>query len=43
MVKMPLLGGEIRGIENLTELSKYMLTPYESSKGGHLVFDLEEK
>lgn len=43
LVKMPLLGSEIRGIENLKKFSKFLLTPYDPKRDGGLVFDLEEK
>lgn len=43
LVKMPLLGCEIRGIENLKKFSKFLLTPYDPKENGSLVFDLEEK
>ncbi|KAG7192225.1 Golgi to ER traffic- protein [Scheffersomyces spartinae] len=43
LVKMPLLGCEIRGVDNLKKFSKFLLTPYDPKSDGHLVFDLEEK
>lgn len=43
LVKMPLLGCEIRGIENLKKFSKYLLKPYDPKFDGGLVFDLEQK
>lgn len=43
LVKMPLLGTEIRGVENLKKFSKFLLKPYNPEVDGSLVFDLEEK
>lgn len=43
LVKMPLLGTEIRGVDNLKKFSKFLLTPYNPKTDGALVFDLEEK
>ncbi|CAN3365714.1 ATPase Get3p [Diutina catenulata] len=43
LVKMPLLGCEIRGIDNLKRFSKFLLTPYDPKKDGSIVTSLEEK
>lgn len=43
LVKMPLLGCEIRGINNLKKFSKFLLTPYDPKVDGDLVTELEEK
>lgn len=43
LVKMPLLGSEIRGINNLTKFSKFLLKPYDPKVDGGLVTELEEK
>ncbi|CDK27789.1 unnamed protein product [Kuraishia capsulata CBS 1993] len=43
VVKMPLLGMEIRGVDNLKKFSKFLIEPYDPKKDGALVFDLEEK
>lgn len=43
LVKMPLLGCEIRGIDNLKRFSKFLLTPYDPKKDGLIVTSLEEK
>lgn len=43
LVKMPLLGCEIRGIENLKKFSKFLLKPYDPKTDSDIVFDLEEK
>lgn len=42
LVKMPLLGSEIRGVANLKKFSKFLLTPYDPKLDAKLVFDLEE-
>ncbi|ODQ79624.1 hypothetical protein BABINDRAFT_162004 [Babjeviella inositovora NRRL Y-12698] len=42
LVKMPLLGKEVRGLANLKKFSKYLLTPYDPVVNGGLVFDLED-
>ncbi|CAK7909172.1 ATPase Get3p [[Candida] anglica] len=43
LIKMPLLGTEIRGIENLKKFSRFLLTPYDPKRDGSLVFDLVEQ
>ena len=43
LVKMPLLGCEIRGIENLKKFSKFLLKPYDPKVDSKIVFELEEK
>jgi arsenite-transporting ATPase len=43
LVKMPLLGTEIRGIENLKRFSKFLLKPYDPKVDANIVTDLEEK
>lgn len=42
LVKMPLLGTEIRGVANLKKFSKFLLKPYDPAVDGGLVFELEE-
>lgn len=42
LVKMPLLGTEIRGVPNLKKFSKFLLKPYDPVADGSLVFELEE-
>lgn len=41
LVKMPLLGGEIRGVANLKKFSKFLLKPYDPQTDKGLVFELE--
>lgn len=43
LVKMPLLGCEIRGVDNLKKFSKFLMKPYDPKADGKLVFELEEK
>lgn len=43
VVKMPLLGCEIRGLNNLQKFSKFLLQPYDPKVDGGLVTELEEK
>lgn len=42
LVKMPLLGNEIRGVSNLKKFSKFLLQPYDPKADKNLVFELEE-
>lgn len=42
LVKMPLLGNEIRGVNNLKKFSKFLLQPYDPKADKNLVFELEE-
>lgn len=42
LVKMPLLGSEIRGVPNLKKFSQFLLKPYDPAKDGGIVFELEE-
>lgn len=41
LVKMPLLGGEIRGVANLKKFSKFLLKPYDPVADKDVVFELE--
>lgn len=41
LVKMPLLGGEIRGVANLKKFSKFLLKPYDPQTDKDIVFELE--
>ncbi|ODV80833.1 uncharacterized protein CANTADRAFT_88736 [Suhomyces tanzawaensis NRRL Y-17324] len=43
LVKMPLLGCEIRGVNNLKKFSKFLLKPYDPKVDGGIVTELEEK
>ncbi|QPG74931.1 Golgi to ER traffic- protein [Brettanomyces nanus] len=43
LVKMPLCGNEIRGLENLKKFSKFLISPYDPRKDGEIVFSIEEK
>lgn len=43
LVKMPLLGTEIRGIDNLKRFSKFLLKPYDPKVDANIVTDLQEK
>lgn len=43
LVKMPLLGGEVRGLDNLKRFSQFLLKPYDPKKDGAVVTEVEEK
>ncbi|KAK6464533.1 ATPase GET3 [Scheffersomyces coipomensis] len=43
LVKMPLLGTEIRGINNLKKFSKFLLKPYDPKLDSAIITDLEDK
>lgn len=43
LVKMPLLGSEIRGLNNLITFSQFLVNQYDPKKDGHVVFELESK
>ena len=43
LIKMPLLGNEIRGLPNLKKFSKFLMTPYDPKKDKDLVFSIEER
>lgn len=43
LVKMPLLGTEIRGVDNLKKFSKFLLTPYDPKKDRSLITEMKEQ
>lgn len=43
LIKMPLLGNEIRGLPNLKKFSQFLLKPYDPKKNKDLVFSIEER
>lgn len=43
LVKMPLLGMEIRGLNNLKKFSKFLLKEYDPKVDSDIIFSLEEK
>ena len=43
LVKMPLLGSEIRGVENLKKFSKFLIKPYDPKVDRGIITDLKEK
>ncbi|GME67777.1 unnamed protein product [[Candida] boidinii] len=43
LVKMPLLGMEIRGVDNLKKFSKFLLEPYNPLTDSDVIFSLDEK
>ncbi|ODV98124.1 hypothetical protein PACTADRAFT_47939 [Pachysolen tannophilus NRRL Y-2460] len=43
LVKMPLLGMEIRGLNNLTKFSKFLVNEYNPKKDNEIIFSLEEQ
>ncbi|OUM54540.1 hypothetical protein BVG19_g3945 [[Candida] boidinii] len=43
LVKMPLLGMEIRGVDNLKKFSKFLLEPYDPLTDSDVIFSLDEK
>ncbi|KAH3665562.1 hypothetical protein OGAPHI_003749 [Ogataea philodendri] len=43
LVKMPLLGSEIRGVKNLKLFSKFLVDPYDPKAHKDVVFALEER
>jgi len=43
LVKMPLLGTEIRGVDNLKRFSQFLLKPYDPKVDGAIVTEIEEK
>lgn len=43
LVKMPLLGMEIRGVDNLKKFSKFLLETYDPLTDSDVIFSLDEK
>lgn len=43
LIKMPLLGNEIRGLSNLKKFSKFLLKPYDPKTDKDVVFSIEER
>lgn len=43
LIKMPLLGNEIRGLPNLKKFSQFLLKPYDPKVNKDLVFSIEER
>lgn len=43
LIKMPLLGNEIRGLPNLKKFSKFLLQPYNPKTDKDVVFSIEER
>ncbi|KAG7709990.1 hypothetical protein KL914_000900 [Ogataea haglerorum] len=43
LVKMPLLGNEIRGVHNLKLFSRFLIEPYDPKAHKDVVFSLEER
>lgn len=43
LVKMPLCGNEIRGLDNLKKFSKYLLKPYDPETDKEIIFSIEAK
>lgn len=43
LVKMPLLGNEIRGLNNLVKFSQFLVNAYNPEKDSSIIFELESK
>ncbi|GMM36545.1 guanine nucleotide exchange factor [Saccharomycopsis crataegensis] len=43
LIKMPLLGNEIRGLNNLVKFSQFLVNAYDPKKDNHIIFELETK
>lgn len=43
LVKMPLLGNEIRGLNNLVKFSQFLVNAYDPKEDSHVIYELETR